>query len=508
MSAVRLGVVVLALALLGVVRLTAQYNKEPLPTSLATHKVAYMDLQVKFVERGLLEAADNQSVTCEVKVFSRGNAKIKWLVDNGSLVKKGDLVVEIDDSYFQEQVATQRIARDKAVIDLEVAEQLGKLKPEQVELAIKGAEYHLESARDELKKLEEGDGEVLRKDVKSRLAMAEADVELWRARVARAEKELKDGKTTEELVKAKRQKQEAAAAVAETRKAELEIVEKFYLPQRRKELKAQIETAKSQLELEKQRGESEVKVAKTTLLSSRAVREQQENLYKDMLEQVKKCKLSAPRSGQVTYHVPAQTPAGTGASVIAKGMQVVYGQKLLTVGDPTHFVVAVRIPEALVNHLKAGVPATVRVETFPDKALKAHVTGTAASAAPPEGLSPDAKLYQVSVEIDDKVEKLRLKPGLSALVTITADAKADHVLAVPVIAIIPPKETGKRPSCLVVMSDGLEEREVELGLNDGKMVEIKSGLKEGDAVAVDRRVLPGEKGAAPKAPSGRPGIEK
>jgi multidrug efflux pump subunit AcrA (membrane-fusion protein) len=498
MNALRLGFAVMAIALPGVVELAAQDNKEPMPTGLATHKVTYIDLQVKVVERGTLEAKESRDVKCQVKPGSRGAPKIKWLVDNGSLVQKGDLVVEIDDSYLQDRAESQKIARDAAVADLESAELDSKLQPQKAELDVKHAEYRLESAEDELKKLEEGGGELMRKDIKSRLAMAEADVELWRARVALAEKELKDGKTTEGLVKAKRQKQEAAAAVVETVKSELEVVEKYDLPVRRKELKARIETAKGELEMEKKRGESTVNTAKASLLSKRAIRDQQEAMYKDVLEQVKKCKIYTPRSGLVAYHVPAPTQAGTAASVIAKGEPVQYGQRLLTVGDPSHFVASVRIHDALVNHLKPGVAATVRVETFPDRALKAQVKGTAAVAAAPEGSSPDTKVYQVSVEIDDKVEKLRLKPGLSALVTITTDAKAEHVLAVPVVAVILPKEKGKRPSCLVMTSDGLEDREIELGLNDSKMVEIKSGLKEGDLVAVDRRVLPEEKRDPPE----------
>src|SRR5205823_1381480 len=81
---------------------------------LVTARVEYRDIQVKIAERGTLEAKKSTYVTCEVKTGSRGAAKIKWVIDNGTLVKKDMLLVEIDDSYLQEQTTNQKIARDRA----------------------------------------------------------------------------------------------------------------------------------------------------------------------------------------------------------------------------------------------------------------------------------------------------------------------------------------------------------------------------------------------------------
>lgn len=454
---------------------------------LATHKVTFTDLQVKVDDRGTLENADSQAVRCEV-LDRRYNKKIKSVVANGAVVKKGDLLVELDDSYLQDHAVTQKIARDSAENELEAAEQNSKLEPKAAEAAIKSAQYSLESAEAELKKFNDSKGETLLKGYKNRLAMAEADVKFYQERFALEEKKLKDGKSTEGLVKARRQQEEAAAAEAETAGAELDYVKKVALPQHRKTLALAVESAKQSLDAAKQNRETTEKNSKLQLQSTRVRRDLQFADYEETLDNIKKCKIYAPRAGLVVYHMPTPTRGNTSAPVLAKGASVQYGQKLLTVGEPSRFVVSVNIHESLANQLKAGMPATVRVETFPDKVLKAHVQSTA--AVTPEDAADEAKRFKVQVEIDDNVDKLRIRSGLSAQVMITIDARAKHVLAVPLVAIVLPKEKGKKPYCLVPTDDGLEEREVETGLSDGKMVEIKAGLKEGDVVAVDRRVLP------------------
>ena len=48
-------------------------------------------------------------------------------------------------------------------------------------------------------------------------------------------------------------------------------------------------------------------------------------------------------------------------------------------------------------------------------------------------MSPDVKVYQAYVEIDDvRQSSLKLKPGLSAVCTIYTETQAENVLAVPV----------------------------------------------------------------------------
>src|SRR5207302_2555826 len=69
-------------------------------TDLVTHKVRQEKLMLTIVERGALESADNNDISCRVKAGTKNSTvatTIKSVIDDGSHVKKGDLLVELDD---------------------------------------------------------------------------------------------------------------------------------------------------------------------------------------------------------------------------------------------------------------------------------------------------------------------------------------------------------------------------------------------------------------------------
>src|SRR6516164_1317836 len=64
---------------------------------LLTHTVRYEKLQLSVVERGALESAENSDVVCRVKAGTKGSTvatTIKWVIDDGSHVKRGQVVAE------------------------------------------------------------------------------------------------------------------------------------------------------------------------------------------------------------------------------------------------------------------------------------------------------------------------------------------------------------------------------------------------------------------------------
>lgn len=98
--------------------LSAENKKGPQPAC----KVAYQDLHLKVIVNGVVDVKDDHAVKSEVKAGSRGRPEIKWIVANGSQVKKGDLIVEMDDSYLQELVLQRKIDYFRAKSDVTAAE--------------------------------------------------------------------------------------------------------------------------------------------------------------------------------------------------------------------------------------------------------------------------------------------------------------------------------------------------------------------------------------------------
>jgi HlyD family secretion protein len=80
------------------------------------------DLAVTVIERGSIESANNVDVVCKVKAKDKDGiaTTIKWVIDEGTLVKKGDVLVRLDDAAIKEQfeTATAKVREAEAALIL------------------------------------------------------------------------------------------------------------------------------------------------------------------------------------------------------------------------------------------------------------------------------------------------------------------------------------------------------------------------------------------------------
>src|SRR4051812_3824184 len=92
---------------------------------LLTHTVKLENLDLTVIERGTLESADNRDIICHLKAGSKGSyaSTIKWVIDDGTLVKRGQLLMVLDSSSLEDQYRTQKIAVDKAQAEAVKGEQ-------------------------------------------------------------------------------------------------------------------------------------------------------------------------------------------------------------------------------------------------------------------------------------------------------------------------------------------------------------------------------------------------
>jgi multidrug efflux pump subunit AcrA (membrane-fusion protein) len=83
-----------------------------------------------------------------------------------------------------------------------------------------------------------------------------------------------------------------------------------------------------------------------------------------------------------------------------------------------------------------------------------------------------------------------LKPGMSAEVTITAEESTEPVLVIPVQSVVGTITMGTERKCFVVGPDGQPVlRDIQVGKSNERLVEVKSGLAEGDKVVENPRPL-------------------
>lgn len=153
-------------------------------------------------------------------------------------------------------------------------------------------------------------------------------------------------------------------------------------------------------------------------------------------------------------------------------MAVIYDLSELTFKLP--------VDELDIHKIKTGQEVTVSAEAFPGKAYKATVTNVSLESTAANGVST----YPVIITLKDKEN---LIPGMNVEGIITL-AKSEDVLVIPAGALIRGDQVYVKDSKVKAgqgdVPAGFRSVKVETGLISANVVEIKSGLTEGDEVYV------------------------
>ena len=162
------------------------------------------------------------------------------------------------------------------------------------------------------------------------------------------------------------------------------------------------------------------------------------------------------------------------------GMVVSPGIPLFSVVDPSSYMLPVNVPEKELARLTIGQEAEARIDAFPDRVFKTHVSRINPSIDPLSGT--------VRVLLDfDEADKPLLRDAAFARVKLVMEVRPD-VLLLPRDAIL--EEEGRK---YVFLLDKVDEstidRERFTGLRDrpvykARRVEIKTGLEQSDLIEV------------------------
>jgi HlyD family secretion protein len=155
---------------------------------------------------------------------------------------------------------------------------------------------------------------------------------------------------------------------------------------------------------------------------------------------------------------------------LAPGEKIQPDQMLLTVYQPGRLTLTAECPENQLAYFSAGTRVHVTPQAVPDLAYDGtcHVTSVVAES---QGSS---QIFNIAVDLP--TVDPRLAPGYWADVNYNAGQR-QNVLLVPVTAVWRDKVWVSTPN-----SKNPEPRTVVTGASDGRNVEIKSGLADGDSV--------------------------
>jgi RND family efflux transporter MFP subunit len=457
------------------------------------HVVKKERLKITVVARGWLESAKNGDIICNVRSGTKGSttaSTIKWLVDNGKEVKKGELVMELDDSGLQEALKLQNIDTDNASAEWIKAKEQYRIDEIDCQIKKEQAENALKLADIDLEKYLKGDYAYSLNDVEGRIKTAESDLEDWKDRAAWSARMAKKGLMSKVQADADASRRDATEIALNKVRDEKRVLVDFTKNRTEQDLRSKLNEAKSNLQKVNIQNEAQLALDDAMRKSKKSVYDQQLAKKKEYEAEIVKCKVNAPQDGLVVYYVPDQVRGGGGSqqSIVAQGEPVREGQKMMQIPDLNQMLVNTKVPEAMLAYLREGLRCQIRVDTFSNKLLKGHVKFVDNVASQQDWFASDVKYYKTIVEVENAIDGL--KPGMSAEVTIFASENSNPVVQIPIQAVVGSITMDTDRKCFVVDADGHAQlRDIKVGMSNERMVEIKSGLEEGERVALNTQSL-------------------
>lgn len=266
-----------------------------------------------------------------------------------------------------------------------------------------------------------------------------------------------------------------ASSQAELTKAKLDVAEAQRSLGALQRLKAQgaasqaeVDAAKDKLDtatasLDALRHKANPRAAQARTASSQAAISNAQTAVDTARQLIADSNITAPFDGTV-YSLP-----------VKRGNYVNAGDPLVSVADLSNMQVLTFVDEPEIGHLKVGEPATITWDALPGRAWKGQVK-TVPTTVVARGNRNVGELL-ASVDNSDRA----LIPNTNVGVVITTSSRQD-ALVLPREAV---HEENGGDYIYVVQNKHLQRRAVKLGVSNLTHVEILSGLKEGETVAVN-----------------------
>jgi len=459
-------------------------------------EVKQRTLAITVTERGNLESQEETAIRCKVENFGRGDrsgTQIIMIIPNGSEVKKGDLLVELDSATIRDRVDEQTVIVQKAVsmqtqskamydnvlLNNETLKAAAELKSKLAQLAI---ESYMDTTNGKFQlDVEAIDRKI--DEANTKLVEARGQLDLVKIQRAGMEELFKLGYRG----KAERDQTRLTYADAESRvtsninqiktlQSERAKMTLYEFKTQQLTLQGDVET--SQREVAQSINDGISKAAEALAIKEEA--EQTSQKEKERLEhfeqQLENCKIFAPHDGMVVW---ARADRRRGRE-ISEGAMVYERQRLMTLPNLKRMKVETRVHEAVLDQVRPGLAVSVSVDAFPNRTYSGIVDKVAVIPEDGGWLSGGStKTYKTMVRITEEVESL--KPGMTAVANIHVDS-LPNVLAVPVQAVV---QVDRNTWCYVNTRRGAQRKDIVPGRSNDKFVHIEQGLTEGDVVILN-----------------------
>lgn len=439
--------------------------------AMSYYKVTRGDFLVSIVEGGTLQAVNDVTVRNEVD----GTSRIIYIVPEGSFVKEGQLIVELDTELAEKELNEQLIRFEDDKADYISSETAVLLTESTVESDIRKAELEVQFAEMDLEKFEQIEKEQEMRNAQIEIISAQESLKLAEERLEWSEKLTEEGFETKSNLDRDKLAVTNQSLGLEKAESVRKMLSEYDLAKMEALYRSALEEALSELDRVKKQGESRILQAKAELEIDKRKLELSQTKLAQYQKQMAATKLYAPQDGLLVY---ATSPHRySSESVIEEGAVIRQRQAIVKIPDTSEMKVEIKVHESHVNLVKQGQKAFIVLDSLPDNRYVGEVSKIAVLPdAQSRYTNANLKVYAAEIVVQDDLPNV--KPGVSARAEIII-TNLEDVLTVPIQCVTTVK--GKQV-CYVKALGSPKPVEVEIGLFNNNFIEIKSGLNSGDRV--------------------------
>jgi multidrug efflux pump subunit AcrA (membrane-fusion protein) len=427
--------------------------------------------------QGYFEPQEPFDVRVRPKVYA-GEFTIKQIAPNGSAVKKGDVLLEIDPETIDRQLSASENDVAAAHAALTRAETDVKIEQEQEDLALKMQTEATQRAQDEVKWFKDVDGPDILLEAEEGLKNVKANVDDQQDELDELKKMYKsDDLTTDTadiVVKRAVRNLENLKIALKIATEHADKVKSVVYPARKEQVLETAKQAEQQLaSLKSAQAQSRV-LHVTGIVTATANTKAADEHLADLKADKEKLTVVAPADGVVLY---GQFAGGAFQNSEERALRpeekIAAQQVVMMFYTPGKLRLHLDLPESKFFSIHPGSAVTINPVAYPE--LK--IEGTCDHAEPIDVSTQQGPQYNMTVACHDVDAKL--VPGMRANVHVHAPDSQ--------IAILVPKSAVADGHVWLKSEDGVERRDVVVGKSDDKHIEIQKGLSEGDEILVEAK---------------------
>ena len=445
-------------------------KSEPVPV----FAVQQGPLTIAVTSGGSIQSRDKVVISSELE----GNNTVIWVIEEGTNVQSGDLLLEFDASDLVDKRNEQEITVANAEAGLIIAQEKLGITEGDCEAALLDREVDLMLAKMAFEKYQLGDYPQQVRQYEADIALADEELKRAAEKLEWSQRLAKEGFLTRTELQADELAMQRKKLDLEMTQTRMNVLTNYTVLQQRSTLESARRRADRTMARTTWQNKSTLRQVETELRARARERDRATNRLAELNFQIEKSKIYAPTNGIVLYTSTVLIsrrqwwikPLSVGATAVER-------QELIYIPIESGMVVEVMIPEASLNKIENGMLARVKVDAFPGRLFDGRLVKIGIL---PDGqssqLNPDLKLYKCEIECDFK--DVLIRPGMSCDVELVKESY-DAALYVPVQCVV---RVDGVPRVYVNDDGEWVPRIVRVGMDNNRMIHVLEGVRVGEEV--------------------------